>query len=98
MQCAPASDRLNCRQAVDALDRGRRSVPTAKDGQNSTTNRLAPREGFPAGTRWARIPDDWSCPDCDAAKVDFEIDRDHPDLSPSSSAWRAAHPHQDLFP
>jgi rubredoxin len=22
------------------------------------------REGFPAGTRWEEIPDDWCCPDC----------------------------------
>lgn len=31
------------------------------------------REGFPAGTRWDDIPDDWSCPDCGAAKSDFEM-------------------------
>jgi rubredoxin len=22
------------------------------------------REGFPAGTQWEEIPDDWCCPDC----------------------------------
>jgi rubredoxin len=33
----------------------------------------APREGFPAGTAWDRIPDDWCCPDCGVReKVDFE--------------------------
>ncbi len=33
----------------------------------------APREGFPAGTEWAGIPDDWCCPDCGVReKVDFE--------------------------
>ena len=32
-----------------------------------------PDEGFPPGTRWADIPDDWSCPDCGAAKSDFEM-------------------------
>ena len=32
-----------------------------------------PREGFPAGTRWEQIPDDWCCPDCAVReKVDFE--------------------------
>ncbi len=32
-----------------------------------------PREGFPAGTRWADVPDDWACPDCGVRdKVDFE--------------------------
>jgi alkane 1-monooxygenase len=30
------------------------------------------REGFPAGTAWADIPDDWCCPDCGVReKVDF---------------------------
>ena len=24
----------------------------------------APHEGFPAGTRWAAIPEDCCCPDC----------------------------------
>jgi rubredoxin len=28
-------------------------------------------EGFGPGTRWEDIPDDWSCPDCGAAKADF---------------------------
>jgi alkane 1-monooxygenase len=33
----------------------------------------APREGFPAGTPWSEIPDDWACPDCGVReKVDFE--------------------------
>lgn len=32
-----------------------------------------PREGFPAGTSWSEIPDDWPCPDCGVRdKVDFE--------------------------
>ncbi|MBX7434421.1 rubredoxin [Mycobacterium sp. Y57] len=33
----------------------------------------APREGFPAGTAWGDVPDDWCCPDCAVReKVDFE--------------------------
>jgi rubredoxin len=33
----------------------------------------APREGFPAGTTWVDVPDDWCCPDCAVReKVDFE--------------------------
>jgi rubredoxin len=32
-----------------------------------------PEEGFPPGTRWEDIPDDWECPDCGAAKVDFDM-------------------------
>ena len=32
----------------------------------------APREGFPAGTPWADVPDEWCCPDCGVReKVDF---------------------------
>ena len=32
-----------------------------------------PREGFPAGTAWASVPDDWACPDCGVReKIDFE--------------------------
>ncbi len=27
-----------------------------------------PEDGIAAGTRWDDIPDDWSCPDCGAAK------------------------------
>jgi alkane 1-monooxygenase len=31
-----------------------------------------PREGFPAGTPWSKVPDDWNCPDCGVRdKVDF---------------------------
>lgn len=31
------------------------------------------REGFPAGTEWDDVPDDWCCPDCGVReKVDFE--------------------------
>lgn len=33
----------------------------------------APREGFPAGTAWSDIPDEWICPDCSVReKPDFE--------------------------
>lgn len=32
-----------------------------------------PEEGVPAGTAWEDIPDDWVCPDCGAAKHDFEM-------------------------
>ena len=31
-----------------------------------------PREGFPSGTCWKDIPDDWHCPECGVRdKVDF---------------------------
>jgi len=34
-----------------------------------------PREGFPPGTPWSEVPDDWACPDCGVRdKVDFELD------------------------
>ncbi|MBK9738999.1 MAG: fatty acid desaturase [Actinobacteria bacterium] len=32
----------------------------------------APREGFPAGTPWSSVPDNWCCPDCGVReKADF---------------------------
>ena len=30
-----------------------------------------PEDGIAPGTRWDDLPDDWSCPDCGAAKADF---------------------------
>jgi rubredoxin len=31
-----------------------------------------PHEGFPPGTPWSQVPDDWCCPDCGVReKVDF---------------------------
>ena len=30
-------------------------------------------EGFAPGTRWADIPNSWVCPECGAAKDDFEM-------------------------
>jgi len=36
-------------------------------------SRGEPREGFPAGTPWGEVPDDWTCPDCSVReKPDFE--------------------------
>ncbi|MCF7980365.1 MAG: rubredoxin [Pseudomonadales bacterium] len=32
-----------------------------------------PEEGIPAGTPWEEVPEDWLCPDCGAAKKDFEM-------------------------
>jgi rubredoxin len=32
-----------------------------------------PGDGLPAGTRWADVPDSWNCPECGAAKADFEL-------------------------
>ena len=32
-----------------------------------------PEDGIEPGTRWDDIPDDWSCPDCGAAKSDFDM-------------------------
>ena len=32
-----------------------------------------PEDGIEPGTRWDAIPEDWSCPDCGAAKSDFEM-------------------------
>ena len=32
-----------------------------------------PSEGLPPGTRWADIPETWSCPDCGMSKAQFEM-------------------------
>jgi rubredoxin len=32
-----------------------------------------PDEGIPPGTRWEDVPETWSCPDCGAAKYDFNM-------------------------
>ena len=32
-----------------------------------------PEEGIDPGTRWADVPDTWTCPDCGATKDDFEM-------------------------
>ncbi|WP_116045495.1 fatty acid desaturase [Amycolatopsis palatopharyngis] len=33
-----------------------------------------PREGFPAGTPWSAVPDNWCCPDCGVReKIDFVV-------------------------
>jgi len=32
-----------------------------------------PREGFPPGTPWSAVPEEWTCPDCSVeSKPDFE--------------------------
>jgi len=33
----------------------------------------APEEGPAPGTRWEDVPDSWVCPDCGAAKEDFDM-------------------------
>ena len=30
-----------------------------------------PAEGIAPGTRWADVPDDWRCPECNVGKADF---------------------------
>lgn len=32
-----------------------------------------PQEGIAPGTRWEDIPENWKCPECGAAKSDFEL-------------------------
>ena len=33
-----------------------------------------PEVGLAPGTRWEEVPMDWQCPDCGAAKKDFEVE------------------------
>ncbi|MGQ0503535.1 MAG: rubredoxin [Panacagrimonas sp.] len=35
-----------------------------------------PAEGIAPGTRWDDVPDSWTCPDCGAAKIDFQMVED----------------------
>jgi rubredoxin len=32
-----------------------------------------PEEGIPPGTRWEDVPPNWTCPECQARKEDFEL-------------------------
>ena len=32
-----------------------------------------PELGIPAGTKWEDVPENFTCPDCGAAKADFEM-------------------------
>jgi len=32
-----------------------------------------PEDGIAPGTRWEDVPDGWSCPECGAAKSEFEL-------------------------
>ncbi len=32
-----------------------------------------PEEGIPAGTRWEDIPGNWTCPDCNMGKEEFQM-------------------------
>lgn len=33
----------------------------------------APDQGLAPGTLWKDVPENWTCPDCGAAKSDFEM-------------------------
>ena len=33
----------------------------------------SPEDGIVPGTLWADVPEDWTCPECGVAKVDFEV-------------------------
>lgn len=32
-----------------------------------------PQDGIPPGTRWDDLPLNWTCPECNARKEDFEM-------------------------
>jgi rubredoxin-NAD+ reductase len=32
-----------------------------------------PQDGIAPGTRWADVPADWHCPDCNVGKADFVL-------------------------
>ena len=33
----------------------------------------SPEDGIAPGTRWEDVPPNWTCPECGARKVDFEM-------------------------
>jgi rubredoxin len=35
--------------------------------------RGVPDQGIAPGTKWADVPENWTCPDCGASKADFEM-------------------------
>ena len=34
-----------------------------------------PEHGIAAGTAWEDVPENWECPECNAAKSDFEMEQ-----------------------
>ena len=58
-------------------------LPTARMGMKSymcvicgfvyEEEKGRPEEGLPPGTSWEKVPENWKCPDCGAAKSDFEM-------------------------
>jgi alkane 1-monooxygenase len=72
--CEAAGDSAFCRAeaANDSSSMRRFGCPGC--GYVYDERRGHPREGFPAGTRWAAIPDAWHCPECGVRdKVDFAL-------------------------
>ena len=57
-----------------------------------------PDDGIAPGTKWADVPDDWTCPDCGVGKNDFELipgtddEAESEDASASSDTGLAGHP------
>ena len=59
-----------------------------------------PHEGFPPGTTWKNIPEDWSCPDCAVRdRVDFvALQESNSNPSVSESGTSAARPASQAKP
>ncbi|MAJ52495.1 MAG: rubredoxin reductase [Cellvibrionales bacterium TMED79] len=57
-----------------------------------------PDDGIAPGTKWADVPDDWTCPDCGVGKDDFELipgtddEADSEDAPASSDNGPSDHP------
>ena len=57
-----------------------------------------PDDGIAPGTKWADVPDDWTCPDCGVGKDDFELipgtddEADSEDAPASSDNRPSDHP------
>jgi alkane 1-monooxygenase len=65
--------RVTPAQSSDQSQAGRRRFRCTDCGFIYDERLGFPHEGFPPGTLWEKIPDDWACPDCAVReKADFE--------------------------
>ena len=64
---------MNCDERLRKSLKRRSSCFAASNAASSTTKRWGRKTASQPAPRWDDIPEDWSCPDCGAAKSDFEM-------------------------
>ena len=75
-QVACAYGRFIHVRCVPSPNRGMGSMPADQCeliGDCNNENLPLPEDGIPAGTRWADVPESWTCPDCAAKKDEFQM-------------------------